>query len=866
MIYDPVTGQFVLFGGTSGVALGDTWVFSGGNWTDLTPKLTTAPSPRWYYGFVWDAADQYGLLFGGRNATSDLNDTWEFNGTVWHRILTATAPPPLTTSRMVYDAADGYVWLYGGYSIMAGAPSMYNFTWTYRAGNWTNISAQVTGAPPDSHAVTYAVYDSTDGYVLMYGGSSISSTSCSLAANTWTYLNGTYTNLTSRIASAPPVSLGSRMMADDPSIGGVVLYGGWDGGYCPYENETWEYRNGTWYNESPSYNPGPLWDGPTAGDGPAGSVLLFGGNTIPNTGTQSSETWNFTPALEVMISNRSFEGIVPFTVQANSTAAGLGPFSYNWSWGDGSAKNTTENATHTYIAAGIYTITLSVTDLFGKITDATARVGAYGALTALANSSVETGDAPLTVQFSSSIVGGVPPVKVAWAFGDGGTATTASPVHTYLNAGNFTWWLNATDAQGHRSTDLGTVLVTPALLATPVGLNATRGTVPLWVSLSTIASGGRGPYAYLWRFGDGTTSTAGNVTSHLYSSIGTYEGNVTVTDANAGQVVRDFSVEVAEPMSVNALATPTVGLVPLPVEFEATGSGGFPPYSYSWSFGTSAVSVNQSSTGYTYLDPGTYLPVLKINDSDGHQIITDLSIRAVRPLTLSLAQSPRLVITGNPVDFEVNTTGGLGPFTFAWGFGDGTDVTGSANESHTYRASGDFRVTVSVTDELSEVQSSSVTAEIVAPLVVSVAANLTNLTVGEAYSIDAEVAGGLAPTVLNWTGLPPGCPASPSSAQISCVAERTGTYSVYVWVNDSAGQGRHANVTVVISTAPSGTPSSGIALPWVDVGLLAVVAIAILAVAVVVWVRRRPPSDPAASGAVPTDLAEPAYDSPPGPG
>ncbi|HXQ49206.1 MAG TPA: PKD domain-containing protein [Thermoplasmata archaeon] len=864
MVYDPTLGEFVLFGGNSGGgALGDTWVYSDGTWTDLTSTLTTAPAARWYFGFTWDAADHYALLFGGRDGSTDMNDTWAFNATGWHDIATSQAPPLMTTSRLVYDASDGYVWLYGGYSIMAAAPSSYNSTWTYRAGNWTNITANVTGAPPDPHAVTDAVYDSTDGYILMYGGSRVGNATCGTAGYTWTYLNGTYTNLTSRIGLAPPVSSGSRMIADDPALGGVMLYGGWDGGVCPFGNETWAYRNGTWYNQDLNYNPGPLWDAPTAGDGPAGSVLMFSGNTVPGTGTQSSETWNFTPAVAAAISSRGLAGIVPFTVEFNSTVGGPGPFSYNWSWGDGSAKNTTANASHTYTATGTFTVKFEVQDVYGKTTNATAGVGVYATLAASASASTNHGDAPASVQFVSSSVGGVPPVTVAWAFGDGDSSTSADPTHVYAAGGNYTWWLNASDVQGHTSSVHGSVLVAPPLVATPVVLNATRGTAPLSVDLSTVASGGKGPYTFLWSFGDGATAGGTNATTHTYTTIGTFAGNVSVTDANLVRIVQKFTVEVVAPLAVNALATPSVGVAPLPVAFQAIGSGGFPPYTFTWSFGTAAPSQTGTTAQYSYLTSGKYLPELRINDSDGHQIVTQLSITVVPPLALALAPNPRMAIIGSPFDFEVNTTGGLGPFTYAWGFGDGTAVTGSGNESHTYRASGTFRITVSVTDQLSEVRSASVVVQVIAPLVASVAVNLTNLTVGESYSLYAVVAGGLAPTTLNWSGLPPGCPTTSHASVLDCVAQRAGTYPVSIWVNDSAGQARHANTTVVIQPPGSTSGTTLLGVPWIDLVLLVALAVLLVVVVVQFWRRRAPPTEASPPDEAPSDAPGPWAEPPP---
>jgi hypothetical protein len=195
---------------------------------------------------------------------------------------------------MVYDARDGYVVLYGGYSIMPTGPNMFNFTWTFLGGKWTNISYKVVGAPTDPHVTTYAAYDPGTGSVVFYGGSFGNGT-CTTRGYTWLYSGGTYTNISSRLHVAPPVSYGSRMMAYDPGFPGVVLYGGWDGPSCGFSNQTWVFHGGIWTQHTISTNPGPLWDGAIACNPSTRAVLLFGGNLHPGTGYQSSSTWTLTP-------------------------------------------------------------------------------------------------------------------------------------------------------------------------------------------------------------------------------------------------------------------------------------------------------------------------------------------------------------------------------------------------------------------------------------------------------------------------------------------------------------------------------------------------------------------------------------------
>ena len=47
------------------------------------------------------------------------------------------------------------------------------------------------------------------------------------------------------------------------------------------------------------------------------------------------------------------------------------PITYLWNFGDGTATSTTANPSHTYLAAGTYTVTLTVTDGWGDAASTT---------------------------------------------------------------------------------------------------------------------------------------------------------------------------------------------------------------------------------------------------------------------------------------------------------------------------------------------------------------------------------------------------------------------------------------------------------------------------------------------------------------
>src|ERR1051325_7833987 len=92
IVYVPVTTHSILFGGSTGVdnggtklsyELNDTWDWNGTIWTQLFPRHV--PTARYGHVMVWDSARKRIVMFGGRtgNSKTDLNDTWIYKDGDW---------------------------------------------------------------------------------------------------------------------------------------------------------------------------------------------------------------------------------------------------------------------------------------------------------------------------------------------------------------------------------------------------------------------------------------------------------------------------------------------------------------------------------------------------------------------------------------------------------------------------------------------------------------------------------------------------------------------------------------------------------------------------------------------------------------
>jgi len=122
-------------------------------------------------------------------------------------------------------------------------------------------------------------------------------------------------------------------------------------------------------------------------------------------------------------------------------------------FGDGNYVNSTvQNPVHTYSSVGNFTVTLNVSNLGG--TDMLVRVGYINVsepVVPVANFTglPTTGTAPLLVVFTDLSTN--EPTGWNWTFGDGSVenATVQNPIHTFLNAGNYSVSLNVTNSAGY---------------------------------------------------------------------------------------------------------------------------------------------------------------------------------------------------------------------------------------------------------------------------------------------------------------------------------------------------------------------------------------------------------------------------------
>lgn len=167
MVYDEARKVVVLFGGdqfrtkTRDWALSDeTWEWNGVDWTKVVTR--TRPPARWSGMMAYDADRRRTVLYGGFNGVA-LADTWEYDGVNWKQIATPNRPPALADSAMTYDRARGRVLLFGGGTGFASRRE----TWLYDGLTWQQVSLP---KPPSARWGSSTAYDSLRNRSVVFGG------------------------------------------------------------------------------------------------------------------------------------------------------------------------------------------------------------------------------------------------------------------------------------------------------------------------------------------------------------------------------------------------------------------------------------------------------------------------------------------------------------------------------------------------------------------------------------------------------------------------------------------------------------------------------------------------------------------------
>jgi hypothetical protein len=193
-------------------------------------------------------------------------------------------------------------------------------------------------------------------------------------------------------------------------------------------------------------------------------------------------------------------------------------------------------------------------------------------------------------------------------------------------------------------------------------------------------------------------------------------------------------------------------------------------------------------------------------------------------------------------NFSEQISGGLGPYSFQWNFGDG-NTSVHADPTHEYAKHGNYTVQLNTTDSRGSLVHSNLTVNAYRRLVATL--NESAATVGNDSPVNLSVStrGGFGNFTYNWSGLPPGCRSANLSA-LTCSPTAPGAYVISVNVTDVNHDWSAAEQNLTVTSSPSGSNSTPLTSPskfptWIFA--VAVVVVLALVVALFLWQRKTPP-------------------------
>ena len=846
MVYDAYDHYVLLFGGYgSGGLDSDTWTFVNNTWSQLSPS--NSPPGRYATALAYDVTDHEVVMFGGTTSgATTYNDTWAFSRGSWSNLTGTTNQTPGARWReaMTWDSVDGYVLMFGGTN---AAASPYSDTWSFVHGNWTKLT--VSGNPPGRYRASM-VWDDADGYAVLFGGCTTSA--CPDSA-TWTYVNLTWSAATPSTHPSARVYFG---LAYSPVYQHVLLFGGSSSTTCPAsaDSDTWAFTNGTWTQlSSVLRTPSARECFASTFDVADGYAMMFGGYWA--NGTTIDQTYVLGPSILGKLSINPGTIDVGQAAQINATPFAYSDFvTYNYTQlPSGCSNQNVSVLSCTPSATGVYPIEVELTDSANVSVNETGTVTVNsdpGISAFSVNHPTVTRGAP--IQFTVSASGGTGTYTYHYTGLPPGCTTqnvynlTCTP--SSGASGPYSITARVTDQAGFAVNSTLTLTVNPVpsfatVTARPTVLDVGQ-TLSVWANLSS--GTGTGPFSYVWTgLPAGCSSSTGSSISCSPTGVGSTFVQVTATDSFGFAAAGNVSVTVnADPAISSAAVGPSPIDVGLPVTVWVNASGGTGALTYTYS-GTppGCRLTNHSVSTCTPSSPGNYTITATATDQVGWAVSTQLTLVVnAGYASTGLSASSDNVDQGQNLTLTLATSGGTGPYSYAWaGTPPGCPTTSSApTVTCAPHGAGTFAITVTGTDFWRSTVTSGVQVVVnPSPSVSGFSASSNPVTQGDEVDLTVAMTGGSGSFTYVFSNLPAGCSSSNHSV-IHCTPSSSGSFNISVTATDSRGVSATGYLQLTVNSPSSGSLLGGGTTLYLLIA--AVVVIVVVALAVLLMRRRRRPA------------------------
>src|SRR6185503_20791839 len=83
----------------------DTWLFTAGEWQEVTPIIGTQPPKRWLAAMAYDSRRSRFVMTHGQLFSGAMSDVWEWTGSDW--VAGAIGAMPARTQHVLIDDVAG---------------------------------------------------------------------------------------------------------------------------------------------------------------------------------------------------------------------------------------------------------------------------------------------------------------------------------------------------------------------------------------------------------------------------------------------------------------------------------------------------------------------------------------------------------------------------------------------------------------------------------------------------------------------------------------------------------------------------------------------------------------------------------------
>lgn len=298
---------------------------------------------------------------------------------------------------------------------------------------------------------------------------------------------------------------------------------------------------------------------------------------------------------------------------------------------------------------------------------------------------------PLTVNFNNTTNG----ISYVWDFGDSTSSTQANPSHTYTQFGDYSVTVIATNAQGCIDTLTKKDYIKirkPIIKFIDI---PKQGCIPYTATFEADITSVEPIAAYLWEFGDGTTSTL-EKPSHIYNTKGVYDVTLTITTKTGctEKLVETKGVKAGPKPIADFTADQNNVCAGTAVNFTDLSTPSLEVDEWKWEFSDGGIST-QKNPSYIFQDTGWIdVKLTAFNTGCASTPVSKNKYIYTLPPVSKFTYQPDC---NNRANYSFADKS-IDAATWVWDFGDGSPTfTGQNPPNHSFPGPGSYTVSLTTT-------------------------------------------------------------------------------------------------------------------------------------------------------------------------